>query len=45
MTGRAFDDPGAIGLLRLGTTDGNCGRIELRRHTVCHDMAAIRHIA
>jgi predicted transposase YbfD/YdcC len=35
---RFFADPGAAALDRCQTTDGDHGRIEVRRHAVCHDI-------
>jgi predicted transposase YbfD/YdcC len=37
-----FDDPGPAALDRHETTDGDHGRIEVRRHAVCHDVAWLR---
>jgi predicted transposase YbfD/YdcC len=34
-----FDDPGPAVLERHETTEGDHGRIEVRRHAVCHDVA------
>ena len=39
---RAFDDPATTGLLRSQTTDGDHGRIEVRRHAVSHDVAFLQ---
>ena len=39
---RYFDDPSTAGLLRYETTDGDHGRIELRRHAVSHDVAFLQ---
>ena len=39
---RAFDDPATTGLLRCQTTDGDHGRIEVRRHAVSHDVAFLQ---
>ncbi len=39
---RAFDDPATIGLLRHETTDGDHGRIEVRRHAVSHDVSFLQ---
>ncbi len=36
-----FADPDAAGILRHETTTGDHGRIEIRRHTVCHDVSWI----
>jgi predicted transposase YbfD/YdcC len=33
-----FADPAARGLDTVETTDGDHGRIEIRRHTVCHEV-------
>ena len=33
-----FDDPGAAVLDRVEVTEGDHGRIETRRHAVCHDI-------
>jgi predicted transposase YbfD/YdcC len=33
-----FADPAATGLDTIETTDGDHGRIEIRRHTVCHEV-------
>lgn len=35
---RFFADPDATGLDLYETTDGDHGRIEIRRHAVCHDI-------
>ena len=35
---RFFADPKATGLERHETVDGDHGRIEVRRHTVCHSV-------
>jgi hypothetical protein len=34
-----FADPPPGALERFETTDGGHGRIEVRRHAVCHDVA------
>ncbi len=44
---RAFDDPafgasGRTGLLRFDTTDADHGRVEVRRHTVIHDVGFLQ---
>ncbi len=44
---RAFDDPAfgksaTTGLLRHDTTDADHGRIEVRRHTVSHDVSFLQ---
>jgi len=39
---RGFDDPATTGLLRGQTTDGDHGRIEVRRHAVSHDVAFLQ---
>ena len=36
--GRFFADANASGVDRCQTTDGDHGRIEVRRHVVCHDI-------
>ena len=33
-----FDDPGSAVLDRVEATEGDHGRIEIRRHAVCHDV-------